>query len=43
MVPTILRLWHERGYYLRKELPSTARPYREDLHAEVPDRLSMER
>ena len=42
MVPAILRQRHEMGYYLRKELPATARPYREEFHREVPDRSSME-
>jgi fatty acid desaturase len=42
MIPAVLRQRHEKGYYLRKELPAAARPYREELHQEVPDRSSME-
>ena len=38
MVPAILRQRHEKGYFLRKTLPPTARPYREDLHQTIPDR-----
>jgi fatty acid desaturase len=41
MVPAILRQRHERGYYLRKTLPATARPYREELHQEVPERTTI--
>ena len=41
MVPAILRQRHEKGYYLRKTLPATARPYREDLHQAVPERTTM--
>ncbi len=41
MVPAVLRQRRERGYYLRKALPSTARPYREDLHQDVPDHSGM--
>ena len=35
-----LRQRHERGYYFRRALPSTARPYREALHDTVPERAS---
>jgi fatty acid desaturase len=38
MVPAILRQRHEKGYFLKKALPPTARPYREDLHRTVPAR-----
>ncbi len=41
MVPAILRQRHEPGYYLRRELPPTARPYREEFHQIVPERASM--
>ena len=41
MVPAILRQRREKGYYLRKPLPPTARPYREDLHQAVPDREGL--
>ncbi|MGV8988064.1 MAG: fatty acid desaturase family protein [Cypionkella sp.] len=34
----VLRQRHERGYYIRRELPPTARPYRGDLHETVPER-----
>ena len=34
----VLRQRREPGYYLKRELPPTARPYRESLHAAVPDR-----
>ena len=36
----VLRQRHEKGYYLRRSLPPTARPYRDDLHDTVPDRAS---
>ncbi|MBI1171564.1 fatty acid desaturase [bacterium] len=36
----VLRQRHERGYYVRRDLPPTARPYREDLHQAVPERAS---
>ena len=42
MVPAVIRQRHEKGYYLKKALPPSARPYREDLHRDVPDRSSME-
>ena len=38
MVPAVLRQRHEKGYYLRKTLPPTARPYREEFHQDVPER-----
>jgi hypothetical protein len=41
MIPAVLRQRHEKGYYLRKDLPATARPYREELHQNVPDRSGM--
>ena len=41
MLPAVLRQRHEKSYYLRKELPATARPYREEFHRDVPDRVGM--
>jgi fatty acid desaturase len=41
MVPAILRQRREPGYYLRRELPPTARPYKEDLHDLVPSRSGV--
>ncbi len=41
MVPAILRQRREPGYYIRRELPPTARPYREEFHQIVPERASM--
>jgi fatty acid desaturase len=38
MTRAVLRQRHEPGYYLRRELPSTARPYNDGLHAWVPER-----
>lgn len=38
MFTAVLRQRREPGYYLRKDLPPTARPYKEDLHGFVPDR-----
>ena len=31
-----MRQRREPGYYLQRELPPTARPYRDDLHARGP-------
>lgn len=41
MVPAILRQRHENGYFLKKSLPPTARPYREELHQTIPDRAGL--
>jgi fatty acid desaturase len=41
MVPAVLRQRREPGYYIRRELPPTARPYREEFHEFVPERASM--
>ena len=38
MIRAVLRQRREPGYYLRKTLPPTARPYREELHESVPAR-----
>jgi hypothetical protein len=35
-----MRQRREPGYYLKRELPPTARPYREGLHVAVPDRAT---
>ena len=35
MVPAFLRQLRNEDYYLRRELPATARPYREEFHAEL--------
>jgi fatty acid desaturase len=40
MFAAVMRQRREPGYYLRKELPPTARPYREALHGAVPERAS---
>jgi fatty acid desaturase len=38
MWQAILRQRREPGYYLRRELPPTAKPYKDSLHQFVPDR-----
>jgi fatty acid desaturase len=40
MWQAVMRQRREPGYYLRRELPPTARPYREELHdaRSVPER-----
>jgi fatty acid desaturase len=38
MVAAVMRQRREPGYYLKRQLPPTARPYRGDLHAAVPER-----
>jgi fatty acid desaturase len=35
MVPAFLRQLRNEDYYLRRELPDTARPYREEFHGEL--------
>jgi fatty acid desaturase len=40
MLRAVMRQRREPGYYLRRELPPTARPYRETLHAAVPERAT---
>lgn len=40
MARAVMRQRREPGYYLRRELPPTARPYREALHRFVPDRAT---
>lgn len=32
MIPALLRQWRDPEYYLRRELPPSARPYREEFH-----------
>lgn len=39
----VMRQRREPGYYLRRELPPTARPYREALHRAVPARHDADR
>ena len=41
MIPAVLRQRTDKGYFLKKELPPTARPYRAELHETVPDRAGM--
>ena len=41
MIPAVIRQRHEKGYYLKKQLPPTARPYRAEFHQDVPDREGM--
>jgi hypothetical protein len=36
VIPAVLRQRRDPTYYVRRELPPTARPYREDLHSVVP-------
>jgi fatty acid desaturase len=38
MFRAVMRQRREPGYYLRRDLPPTAQPYRDDLHQFVPDR-----
>ena len=38
MIQAVLRERHEKGYCLRKILPATARPYRDEFHCNVPER-----
>jgi fatty acid desaturase len=40
MFAAVMRQRSEPGYYLRHDLPPTARPYRNALHASVPERAS---
>lgn len=40
LVIAIMRQRREPGYFLKKSLPSTARPYLETLHNDVPERTS---
>src|SRR5690606_32811838 len=40
MIRAVMRQRREPGYFLKRELPPTARPYREDLPAAVPERAS---
>jgi fatty acid desaturase len=40
MFATVMRQRREPGYYLRRELPPTARPYRDSLHVAVPERAT---
>ncbi len=38
MIGAVLRQRREPGYFVKKNLPATAKPYREDLHTHVPER-----
>lgn len=40
MWTAIMRQRREPGYYLRKELPPTAKPYKDNLHSAVPERAT---
>ena len=40
MTRAVMRQRREPGYYLRRTLPPTARPYRDDLHQTVPARAA---
>jgi fatty acid desaturase len=35
MIPAFLRQLRNEDYFLKRELPPTARPYREEFHAEL--------
>ncbi|GLS19977.1 fatty acid desaturase [Labrys miyagiensis] len=35
MVPALLRQLRNENYFIKRELPATAKPYREDLHTEA--------
>jgi fatty acid desaturase len=36
MIPAFLRQLRNEDYFLKRELPPTARPYREEFHSELP-------
>ena len=36
MIPAFLRQLHNEDYFIKRALPPTARPYREDLHGDMP-------
>jgi hypothetical protein len=38
MFAAVMRQRREPGYYLRRELPPGAKPYKEVLHQSVPER-----
>lgn len=40
MIGAVMRQRHDPGYFVKKELPPTARPYLEDLHMTVPERAT---
>jgi len=40
VIPAVIRQAREPGYYLRRTLPPTARPYREALHGAIPARAT---
>ena len=35
MIPAFLRQLRNEDYFLKRELPPTARPYREEFHGDV--------
>lgn len=39
VLAAVMRQRRDPAYYVRKDLPATARPYKEDLHAVVPERV----
>jgi fatty acid desaturase len=41
MIRAVLRQRREPGYFIKKELPETARPYHGELHAAVPERATV--
>ena len=41
MIPAVIRQRREKGYFLKKSLPPTAKPYREDLAVPAPLREEM--
>jgi len=41
MKPAILRQRREPGYHMRKNLPPTALPHREEWHQQLTDRVAM--
>lgn len=41
VIRAVMRQRREPGYFLKKDLPVTAKPYREDLHLTVPDRAAI--
>jgi fatty acid desaturase len=36
----VMRQRREPGYFLKRELPPTARPYKESLHMTIPERAT---
>jgi len=42
MIPAFLRQLRYENYFIKRELPATARPYREDLHSDHPTAAAAE-